>query len=431
MTLEFQVNVFKNLIETYDSWEKLEKYLESEEGGLFRIVDKDENGLCLIRYEKGTTNMNLPHSKWFRSVVWNTQLNRPVCVAPCKTSSDEFPYQTIIEMKTAGIICQENVEGFMINCFRMIDDNSVHITSRSKLDAAGTFYSTKSFRELFIEAYFDTFHDNSLNINGDLKNCQMELPKDNELSIFYSFLVQHVEHKIVKTNTVNHVYVIYKGIVYKDGSITIEDTPVQISDVENIPNIPIPTLPNQIHSYLDIVSGQSTDKIERNEVQEWSKKLISEKPKDFQGIILKDREGNRWRVRSEKYSAIRSLRGNSPSLRDRFSQLYTSNLLHKYLEYYPEESVQISNLLTHVTNIIKKLYQLYVELHILKTTNLDKIDKMYHPHIYMLHGLYMSNLRPSGKTMTPHNVQVYLHKLPWQRLSFMIRKIINEPELLQ
>ena len=44
----------------------------------------------------------------------------------------------------------------MINCFRVAGSDKLYITSRSKLNAAGKFYSQKSFRELFIEAYLDT-----------------------------------------------------------------------------------------------------------------------------------------------------------------------------------------------------------------------------------------------------------------------------------
>ena len=53
MPLNYQNNVFSELIEKYSTWEDMRKYLESEEGGFFRVADKDEkNGFCLIRYEK-------------------------------------------------------------------------------------------------------------------------------------------------------------------------------------------------------------------------------------------------------------------------------------------------------------------------------------------------------------------------------------------
>ena len=92
------VNTFKDLIEKYPTWADMQLYIESEEGGLFRVVDKNDE-FCMIRYEKGISNMSLPHSKWFRSVVWNTRLHRPVCVAPPKASTD-FSFNS-------KMICQE------------------------------------------------------------------------------------------------------------------------------------------------------------------------------------------------------------------------------------------------------------------------------------------------------------------------------------
>jgi hypothetical protein len=242
----------------------------------------------------------------------------------------------------------------------------------------------------------------------------MSKPSDQrgELSVYYSFLVQHVEHKIVKNNTENQVYIIQKGTVYQDGRIVVEDG--------DLKSIPMSTLSSVTPSYANIVANQGS-----LEVQEWCKKVLSDKPHDFQGIVFKDREGNRWRVRSEKYSAIRSLRGNSPSIRDRFCQLYTTNLIHKYLEYYPEDSWSMSICLIQVNKIIKLLYDLYVGLHIQKTKKVEDIDKMFHPHLYSLHGVYLSQLRPAGKVMTQQAVQLYLHKQPWQRLSFLIRKQVD------
>ena len=81
--------------------------------------------------------------------------------------------------------------------------------------------------------------------------------------------------------------------------------------------------------------------------------------------------------------------------------------------------------LAETNKIIKRLYDLYVQLHILKAKKVEDIDKMFHPHLYSLHGMYLSQLRPSGKVMTQQAVQLYLHKQPWQRLSFLIRKRVN------
>ena len=144
--------IFKDLTTVYSTWNELRQYLESDAGGRFRVVDKKDD-LCLIRYQKGHSRMDLPHSKWFRSVVWNTATNQPISIAPPKVSMYNMPFNTFQEIRDNSIVCQEQMDGFMINCFRKVGDETLYITSRSKLDAAGHFYSSKSFRTLFIEAY--------------------------------------------------------------------------------------------------------------------------------------------------------------------------------------------------------------------------------------------------------------------------------------
>lgn len=84
--------------------------------------------------------------------------------------------------------------------------------------------------------------------------------------------------------------------------------------------------------------------------------------------------------------------------------------------------------LMHVNAIIKTLYNLYVELHIRKTKRIDAIDKMFHPHLYTLQGIYLNQLIPKKKTMNLGEVQLYLHKQPWQRLSFLIRNVVGESQ---
>ena len=150
MSFSYRNSTFAELITQYPSWVDLKEFLESEEGGSFRIVDQDESDLCIIRYEKGVSNMNLPHSRWFRSVVWNMETNRPLCIAPPKAMFTDLPVQTTQQAKEEGMVCQELLDGFMINCFTLAGDKTLHICSRSKLNASGKFYSSKSFRELFL-----------------------------------------------------------------------------------------------------------------------------------------------------------------------------------------------------------------------------------------------------------------------------------------
>lgn len=361
----YKVNVFKELIEKYVTWDDLRAYLESEEGGLFKVVDQRDM-FYMIRYEKGVSKMDLPHSKWFRSVVWNSKTHRPVCVAPPKASTD-FSFDSV----NSGLICQELLDGFMINCFK---DETLYITSRSKLDAAGNFYSKRSFRDLFIEAYGETL----------TQDCSID-----SSNTFYSFLVQHKEHRVVKKIENNRVFIVHKGIVLENGVVEIED----MSNIETIPH----------------------------EDMQWVKNIMIQNDWQFQGIVFKDNIGNRWKFRSDKYNAVKALRGNSSNVCDRFSQLINENLLYKYLGYYPEDMIPMTMHVMFLNNIIKTLYDYYVNIHI-KKIKMD-IDRMYLPHLYNIHGLYLTQLRPNKVTM--NDINLYLHRQPWQRISFLIKSFKN------
>jgi len=426
MSFQFELNIFKDIIEKYPVWDELHKYLESENGGLFKIIDSNEDGFCLIRYEKGITKMDLPHSRWFRSVVWNTKTNQPLCIAPPKASTEEFPYKTFKEVSDAGVLCQELFEGFMINCFKVVGDKRLHITSRSKLNAAGNFYSKKSFRELFIESYMNInncqdYTESYIQDNSD----EIDSPDSSkkEVSIFYSFLVQHKEHQIVKLNTNNSIYLVHKGVVYEDGHVEIFDSPKTEKGILNIENLTLEHK-NMKDSYLKITTQENNINDDLSEVSRWIKNELLDRDYLFQGLVFKDVFGNRWRFRSEKYMAVKTLRGNSPSIIERFAQLYTQNLIGKYLEYYTEDIIHMTIIMMCMDGIIKIIYDNYVDLHILKTKKADEVDKMFLPHLYNIHGIYLSNLKPNNKKINFDEIKVYFHKQPWQRLVFLIKKII-------
>jgi hypothetical protein len=407
-------SVFKDLIQRYPTWEQLERYLESEEGGFFRVVDRRllhlGSSLCLIRYEKGVSNMLLPHSKWFRSVVWDTTMNRPVCIAPPKATAEICPFSTELDRENSEIACQELLDGVMINIFKRVGDETLYITSRSKLDATGRFYSTKSFRHLFMEAYTGWIikPEESLEeqIQQEAKNIVAPDESKGEKAVCYSFLVQHNEHRIVKNITQNAVFLIHKGVTYEDGSVQIDD---QMTAVD------IPCSRIQLPPVL-AVNGDLTT---------WLEKELSQRSWDFQGIVLKDPHGNRWRWRSEKYKAVKSLRGNSPELLHRFVQLYLQNVTPMYLDYYPEDTVSFSFYTEFMHQMMKVLYESYMALRVHKSCTVDQIDKMYHPHIYAIHGIYLAHFRSAHKKMTANDVYTYIRSQPSQRVTFLLRKYID------
>ncbi len=388
--ISFNLNVFDTLREKYPTWELLRTFLESEDGGLINVVDTS-NDLCIIRYDKQHSKFDLPYTKWFRSVVWDTKKNMPICVAPSKCSDSDFNFNC----ETPELYCQEFIEGFMINCFKIVGDDKFYITSRSCFDATGKFYSTKTFRELFNEAITNESGNIDTFMNKYLEDIN---ESDGELSRFYSFVVYHPEHRMVAKRLIPGYYEVHSGTVYADGKVVIQDK-------MSIPRIPL----------------NSSDS-----VQEFVQEFFSKKDWDFQGIVFKDSNGNRWRFRNEKYQMVKSLRGNVADSLTRYIQLFQQNITRKYLEFYPEESAlfEIYNII--LLTLVNVLLNYYKSLHVYKTVIRDDIDKMYWPHLYNLHGHYLANLKGKGTVLSVQDIQQYLQKQPWQRIIFLMKKFMGE-----
>lgn len=396
----FTVSVFKELVERFPEWDALRAFLESEEGGQLRIVDQSaEDSLVLIRYEKGVSCMNVPHVGWFRSVIWDTQRNRPVSVAPQRSSS--LPIQRPLPQsgEEEGWVCEEFLDGFMIQCFRKVEAGAetqssllpIHIATRSKINASGTFYSSKTFRELFLEAYGDGRDLSAEIVPFDVADTAAAI------AVSYSFLVQHAENRIVSPVTSPRAVLVQRVAVMPCGSIIVED---HLPHITRIPGI---------------LTGEGT-------LEERLNALFSSMQWSFQGVVIKDELGNRWKFRSYKYMQVKSLRGNYPDTLNRYAYLYTQNLIETYLTYYPEDAFSFSFQSVCLQQIVAQLHRIYVEIHVRKQLALDAVDKMYHPHLYHLHRIFLNKLRSAGRHLTETDIHQYFHGQPWQRIAFLIRK---------
>lgn len=419
MSIQYQLTVFKTLTDLYPSWNEMKCYLESEKGGHFRITEFPEKRLALIRYEKGISNMTLSHSRWFRSVIWHMDKHLPVSLSPPKSTATPFPYSTKEEADSNGCVWSEFLDGFMINCFRMKGDSTVYTTSRSKLDASGTFYSSKTFRQLFMEAFLKK---EGLSLEGLEAEFQEEASKwltceEGDESVSYSFLVQHRENRIVTPIESSRVILIQKHVLNSTGLTIYDQFDTFRGQCNGLNALVISSHPQTPSSYLHALQSSSTPTTDQ-----WIRQIMEDHPWSFQGLVCKDQEGNRWRFRSDKYLAVKVLRGNCPSSLERFSQLYVQNLVHKYLEFYPEDSMEFSLNTLAINQVIQLLFVNYINLHVAKSITIDSIDKMYLPHLYNLHGIYLTQLRPKKMKLTPIDIHAYFCKQPWQRIAFLIRK---------
>ena len=148
----YTLSVFRELREQYPQWSALKEFLESPAGGKLRIIECEQEGIHIIRYDKATTDFSKSHVPWFRSVVWDGRTNLPLCVAPPKANQG-LPQAVPPSAVASGDLRWEPfLEGVMINTYRSLADSEPQLATRSKLGASGVYYSKRPFNQLLQDA---------------------------------------------------------------------------------------------------------------------------------------------------------------------------------------------------------------------------------------------------------------------------------------
>jgi hypothetical protein len=347
--MSYSISTFSELAAKYPSWEELRAYLTSAEGGSLRVVEPSENeATVIIRYTKGISDFSLTHVPHFRSVVWNKLTNRPESVAPVK-ASEGMP-----EASDKLLRVSDFVEGTMIQAWKDASGN-LRIATRTSLGAKGTFYSPRSFSEL-------------LNESLDFSLDSMLGPND-----FISMVLQHKEHKVVAPIAKNRVFVTHYGDVAADGKV------IFYYDAN--------TWPNNLASYEPQVyeANQGDAKAIFQKVQN--------KSHTWQGLVFQSMiSSKRWRMRNPAYMTARALRGSEATAMERFLRLRAAGETKKYLGYFREENGTMWNLEQLLRQRTLDLYMAYCDMNKLKTKGMRELPYCFRPHVYALHGKYLSTL---------------------------------------
>jgi hypothetical protein len=367
--MSFTLDYFKNWASTYTTWTALKDYITSEAGGNLRVIEDAERGEAIIRYDKKVSDLSRPEVRWCRSVIWNTVTNRPLSVMPPKGMDMTGDMMAMTEMP-AGWTVDEYYEGTTLALYNNSDER--RIASRTKFDATGGFYSKRSFAELYAE-------------------CNFELvPGTNA---FMSVLIQHPEHRVVGQVANAKSYLLHTGTVADDGAITISESIKTTTVPANFDGKPL------VNWFADEVTKRG-----------W----------EWQGIVIKDGKGTRYRLRSNTYRMVRSLRGETPRADERFFSLRRQGLIKTYLYYYPEDKQRYWDYENWLRDATEELYKTYCVVYKEHSMQLEAVSKKWHVHLAGLHGQYMQTLRPAKKTVNRDVVKDYMNGLPTPRLLFLM-----------
>jgi len=366
----FTTNVFSELISRYPTWDALRLFLISEEGGKLRVMASETDDLAIIRYTKGTSDFKKPHVPYFRSVVWSRSRNLPVCVAPIKALYGNAEPGVAVRIT-------DFVDGTMINVFRTAD--GVRIATRTSIDARGTFYSARSFAELFSDAFRA--------LGGTTRFFESVL----KVGEFVSFVLQHPEHKTVLSISQPRIFVSYFGSVTNGVSMT--------ADASQWPERLASYAPQVYSESLTFDTHKASYQMMRDQRLGYS----------WQGMVFQEVDGpRRWRIRNPAYTAVRTLRGSESNPMERFLRLRSEGTVKKYLEHFRDESNELWGFEKALRERTQELYTAYTEMNKLKVKTMKQLPYCLRPHVYALHGIYLASLPKDGSQAPKESVKPIL-----------------------
>jgi hypothetical protein len=376
------LTTFTSWISKYPSWPALKAWLQESEPTV-EIVEFESSPYVILKNGKGgeivasaaeaalAEDSKSEASQLCRSVVWNTVTNTPCSIAPFAARRDQkIPMDSPLRL-------EDFVEGVMINVFKSKGDSKAYVTTRSRLDADGTFYSERTFRELFEEAL------EAKKVCLDDIESVMKDPEalgSTVVSTFISLVLAHPEHRVVKSVEQANFWAIYRGVVYGDGKVEFftEDLPA---------------------AWRPKVYSLTFKAQDWAELKAKFDDLKASKPWHWQGIAV--HQGlQRWRFRNADHDHVRrDLRGTESNAFGRFLRLRANKRVQEYLRIYSEDASAFEQFEYDYRALTKTLYSWYCRCHKEHLVVFKAMPKAVQPLVFGLHKHYLDTLRPSHKTL--------------------------------
>ncbi len=410
--MPYSIDFFRSWSKDFTTWEALRTWLQSAEGGSLRVVEPRDTAYALVRYVKGQSNFEAPHVRWCRSVVVNKTTRLPVCVAPPKAST------LTADTMAAVTAAEEFVDGTMLNIFHEHGSDKAQFATRSRIGGDGKFYDGGlTFKQIF---------DAALAENG-IKHYSSVLPEDDHtrISQFTSTVIQHPSNRIVRQITKPSFVIVHQGCTSADGTVFMEEDPESFTcDAEADADF----FEVQPYTLASLRGAKS--------VESWVAQQAQERGFGWQGVVLKDGKGTRWRVRSQVYETVRRIRGNESSAEERFARLRKTRATEQYLAFYPEDREAFYELEGRLRKNTRQLSHFYGDVFRAKKTAYHELPWPYKHHVSVLHNLYKDTLRKEGKKVTLEEVIAYVNGLSLDDMVNMtiehkltLRKKVDVPEV--
>lgn len=391
----YTVNIFQNLRNQHPTWDAMKAFLQSADGGSLAIKEREDSPYAMVYAKKGVSDYSRPHVKWFRSVVWRKDTNLPVSIMTQKAEL-ENPLHWEGGMPTDAKVSTYE-DGVTLTAFTEVGATVAQVATRSQLGAGGKFFkqATKSFAAMLqdaVKAEYDPYCGDDV-MEYIAKMLEIPTGDGNMVARFSSILLQHPEHRVVKVNPRPHMIILQDGFVCADGSVQIFEKVRAVDEYA-------------------IKAGET--------MMGWFERISGGRDWTWQGVMIHDGAGRRWRIRSAVYQMIRSMRGNTARADERFFGLRSTGLVKTYLIYYPEDSTVFWECEQWLRKATGDLYRYYVDVHKARTVDAKTVPGEWHAHVSALHGIFIKTLRPAGQSVSMATVVEYMNGLPVPRLLYLM-----------
>lgn len=355
---------YSELIARFSTSEALFDFLRSEEGG--RLIVRDDHltadlPLTIIFYDKKRSDRSKGHVGAFRSVVWNALTNRPVAAGP----HHGLALTETTPLTTSSFVVEDFIDGTMIN--QWWNGTAWQVSTRTQLEAGGSFYGKRSFASLFAE----TFAAAGLNTDEHL-----------DKRIVYSWVLQHPEERIVVAPT----YGIPKLVLVERSQF---DAAGQRQIITSPLTGPLATMTPTTYTGLTTVADIHA-RVAAN-----GRRLGA----GWQGVVVKMEggAGTRYKIRSVQYNAARMLRGNQAKRPFLWLERWSEGKLPAYLKLFPEEEHDAMAIVSAFKTCTQEFHDLYLKVFKHKTMKLKDAPIKYRKLIWEARqantGTYFPSLR--------------------------------------
>lgn len=379
---------FMDYVKTGEISEKYSKYYNAH-----MYSTNANEPYTIIKYNKELLTTDLVSNYGLlRSVIFSGP--KMVSFAPPKSVSAEM-FMTKYMSPNEKIIAEEFLEGTMINAF--FDptygvSGCWQIATRNTVGAEVTFFSNKTFNQMFMEACIAN-HFNLQTLNP--RFC-------------YSFVLQHPTNRIVVPFKTPQLYLVgvYEIVQTDDDIIVIEQllSEVRVNGLWCLTQIRFPEM------YAFSTYNELIDKFGSPNT-----------PYNIMGVVIKNTEtGERTKIRNPIYEEVKQLRGNQPKLQYQYICLRQSGKLGDYLRFYPETKGEMSKYRDQIHMFTNTLYSNYISCYVKKEKPLKEFSDQYRTHMYTIHQHYINELRPKKLCVTNTVVIKYVNSLPPSLLMYCL-----------